>query len=208
MVRVAESPPGWLAADVARPALGGGSGATLTQWSALGSPDGDVLLLGCVATPIPGWVEDMRPSVQGRTTSFAASSAEKIVGAPIASTDEGGHLALRLAGTSDNPSPSDGPPRLGVARTFVGWQGDAVVTCFAACARSHTSKRAGARACDASVEGARLEGGTDPPPPGLTLGAVTWAIHHPSTAVLWGGVLTFFFGLIAVVARRRPRSRI
>lgn len=199
---VAEPPPAWIAVEVARPALGGGSGATLTQWSALGSGDGDVFLLGCVATPIPGWVEDMRPSVQGRTTSFAASSGEKIVGAPIESRNESGHLALQLAGTSDRA------PQVGVARTFVGWNGDDVVTCFAACARSHTSKSVSARACDASVDGARLEAGTEPPPPGLGLGAVTWAVHHPSSTVLWGAVLTFFVGAVAVVSRRRPRSRI
>ncbi len=197
-----EPPAGWIAADVDRPALGGGSGATLTQWSAVASAEGDVLLLGCVATPIPGWVEDMRPSVQGRTIGFAASSGEKIVGAPIASHDEGGRLLLRLAGTSDEA------PRVGVARTFMGWNGDRVVTCFVACARPFASKSVGPRACDANVDAARLVGGTDPPPPGLTLSAVTWGVHHPSLTVLWAGVVTFFVGVIAVVSRRRPRSRI
>ena len=200
----AEPPSGWITTEVPRPSLGGGSGASLTQWVALGSPDvdGEVFLRGCVATPIPGWVEDMRPSVESRTTSFATSAAERIVGVPVVSRPEGATLAVRPTGTSDLT------PRVGVARTYVSWSGHELVTCFAVCARSHTSKRTGARACDAAVGAARLEGGTVAPPPGLTLAVVTWGIHNPFVASLGGALFTLFAAVLAVVSRRRPRSRI
>ncbi|CAN5827453.1 hypothetical protein BH11MYX4_BH11MYX4_56030 [soil metagenome] len=173
----AEPPPGWLTADVARPALGGGSDAVVTQWTALRPhAGGEGLLLGCVATPIPGWVEDMRPAVEARTASLAASSADRLAGG-----DAAAHT-----------------------RTFVGWTPREVVTCFATCAAPKGQRRA----CDASVDAARLDVGSSPPPPGVGLGAVTWAVHHPSETVVWGGVFTFFVAAVAVLSRRRPRSRI
>lgn len=202
----AEAPPGWIATEIPRPALGGGSGATLTQWSARRSPaSGEVLLVGCVATPIPGWVEEMRPAVQARTLALTTTSAERVVGIAVETREEGGRLFLRPVGATDDLA------HVGVSRTFIGWSQREVVTCFATCGTPQLpdlpAQRA-ARACDATVDQARLAGSTDAPPPGLALGAVTWAVHHPSKTVLWGGLLTFFAGAVAVLSRRRPRSRI
>jgi hypothetical protein len=198
-----EPPPGWIASEIARPTLGGGSGATLTQWSAVRSPaSGETLLLACVATPIPGWVDDMRPSVEARTLSFASSSADRVAGIAVETRDEGGRLVLRPAGAGDDA------PRVGLTRTFIGWTPSEVLTCFATCASPPGREPRTRRACDVSVDRARLEGGSAPPPPGIALGAVIWAVHHPSNTVLWGGLLTFFAGAVAVVSRRRPRSRI
>ncbi len=199
-----EPPPGWVVADVAQPAIGGGSGATFTQWNASRSlATGDVLLLGCVATPIPGWVEDMRPSVQARTTSLMAASTERIVGSQVETSEDTLALALRPVGAPR------GTPPVGSARTFVGWDAHAVVTCFAVCARPAASSCGTAsRECDASVVNARLVGGTVAPPPGLALGALTWAVHHPTKTVAFASVVTFAVGVLAVLLRRRPRSRI
>src|SRR5689334_1633719 len=92
----AEPPPGWTATEVARPVLSGGAGATLTQWSAMKAPTTpEALLLGCVATPIPGWVEDMRASVEARTLSLTSSSAERLAGIDLASRPEGDRLVFR-----------------------------------------------------------------------------------------------------------------
>jgi hypothetical protein len=196
----------WLDAssDVAQPPIAsGGSGSTFTQWKALGSAPpsapGETLLLGCAATPVPGWVEDMRPTVDDRTRALTNACAERMVGAPVEARETSGHLALRLAGT-----PEDGP-QVGLARTFVGFGEHQVFTCFALCA----SKKPGAtRTCDAVVLAAHLEGSMPPPPPGLVLGAATWAVHHPSEALVGGAVVVLTLGAIAVAFRRRPRSRI
>ena len=177
----AAPPPGWPPADAPRAPLTGGSSTRVTQWNAwrADGQSGEALLLGCVATPIPGWVEDMRPAVEARTSGLAATSADHLVGGDA------------IAHT----------------RTFVGWTADDVVTCFATCAapRAFVGR---APACDASVDAARLEGSGAAPPPGLALGAATWAVHHPSPTVQGTALLAFFLAVVAVRTRRRPRSRI
>lgn len=196
---VAEPPPTFQrlpSEAIAQPPLGGGSGATVTQWDATRSLDGDgTLLLGCVETPIPGWVEDMRPATDARTVALMHGSAERVIGFPIEVRDEAGHFYLRPVG-----APEDAP-RIGLARTFVGWNEGSVAACFAICAGPR-------RRCDASILGAHLEGSVGPPPPGMVLGAITWAVHHPSQTVTWGGALAFALGVIAIASRRRPRSRL
>ena len=131
------------------------------------------------------------------------TSAERALGAPLEVHAEGADFQLRHAG-----APADAAGA-GIGRTFVGWDEDGVVTCFAICGTPDvTARSATTRGCDASVRGAHLEGGGAPPPPGLVLGAVTWGVHHPATAVGWGAVLVFALAVVAVVFRRRPRSRI
>jgi hypothetical protein len=204
-----EPPTGFIdaATDVAQPSIGGRdspSGSVFTQWDASRSPaTRQTLLLGCVATPIPGWVDDMRPTVEARTVSLLNASAERVVGVPVETRDAAGHFALRPVGTAE------GAAFVGIGRTFVGFGEHDVVTCFAACVVPKAAALGTAsRACDASVLAARLEGDHAPPPSGVMLGALTWAVHHPSASVTWGGALTFALGVVAVVSRRRPRSRI
>ena len=204
-----EAPPGFVEASgtVTQPAIGGRdspSGSVFTQWNAWRSPaTRQTLLLGCVATPIPGWVEDMRPTVDARTLALLDASAERVVGAPIETRTAPGHLGLRTVGAPE------GAPLVGIGRTFVGFGEHDVVTCFAACVVPKAAAPATvSRTCDASVRAARLVGDRAPPPSGVVLGALTWAVHHPGATVTWGGFLTFALGVVAVVSRRRPRSRI
>ena len=204
-----EPPPGFVEAStaVAQPPIGGRdspTGSAFTQWNASRSPvTKQTLLLGCVATPIPGWVDDMRPAVEARTLALLDASAERAVGVPVETRSASGHLSLRTVGAPE------GAPFVGIARTFVGFGERDVVTCFAACVAPRGSADATSpRACDASVLAAHLEGDRAPPPSGVVLGALTWAVHHPATAVRWGAVLTFALGVLAVVSRRRPRTRI
>ena len=205
--RVVTAPPAegtWTAAtDLAQPVLTGGAGAKFVQWDATRDAHDAMLVTSCVATPIPGWVEDMRPTVEGRTVAMMNAAAERVVGVPVDSHAEDGHFSLRIAGSAERAAPA------GVARTFVGWNDDQVVTCFTLCARPNRSAAAGnERACDASALSAHLDGTTAAPPPGLLLGSLTWAVHHPTTTVTWAGAVVFVLGVVAVASRRRPRSRI
>ena len=206
---VAAPPVGFVdvTSEVTQPAIGGPdspSRSVFTQWSAARAPGTEpTLLLGCVATPIPGWVEDMRPAVDTRTVTLLDASAERAVGAPIEARARSGHFALRTVG-----APEDAPT-VGIGRTFVGFGDGEVVTCFAACVVSRRNAKSDAtRSCDASVLEAHLDGDRAPPPSGMMLGAVTWAVHHPAAALGWAGVATFALGVLAVASRRRPRSRI
>jgi hypothetical protein len=65
-------------ATVPRPAIAEESGAHWTQYEAIHDPEhASTLTFGCVASPIPGWVEDMRVPVEApprpRTASRSAS---------------------------------------------------------------------------------------------------------------------------------------
>ncbi len=200
---VAKTPAGWVAAEIERPAVAESSGARFVQWQASRSAGDDgALVVGCVATPILGWVEDMRPAVEARTVALAGAVAAKITGAPVDARAEDGTLALRAA--SDLAG-----PLVGRARTFVGFDESQVLTCFATCAtKSGASLRRDESSCGHVVEAARLEGALPPPRPGLGLRAATWAVHHPKPVAAAGLGLVVLVGTLAVVMRRRPRSRI
>jgi len=146
----------------------------------------------------------MRPAIEARTAAVMNGSAERLVGLPVEAAripdTKEGHFTLRPAG-----SPDAAPP-LGIARTFLGWNDGSVATCFAICA-ARKDEEPSARRCDASVLGARLEGSLGPPPAGMVLGAVTWAVHNPSQTAAWAAGVAFVLGLVAIASRRRPRSR-
>lgn len=194
-------PLGWVVADVVRPMIAESAGASITEWRASRSVDEHaVLVTGCVATPIPGWVEDMRPAVEARTTALAGATAERITGVPMdARIDGAGGLVLRMA--------SDlGGPVVGRARTFVGFDSSRVFTCFATCVVREKSLIYNGLGCESAVAEARLEGSMAAPDPGLALRGVTWAVHHPQPAAIGGGFVVLLAGILAVVTRRKPRS--
>ncbi len=129
-------PIGWSeAADVAPPRIT--SSATLTSFRALVAPGGDaVLVRGCVASSIPGWVEDMRPAIEARTLALVGAATEKATGFPMDARRDPGRpedrvFALRPAARLDEP-------RIGIGRPFVGFDDAHVLTCFAACVVSPT----------------------------------------------------------------------
>jgi hypothetical protein len=143
----------------------------------------------------------MRPAVEARTVALAGAVAAKIVGAPAdVRPDEHGGFALRLAADL-------GGPTIGRARTFIGFDASRVFTCFATCARRPGDLAQGPAECEQSAVEATLDGSEAAPPPGLALGAATWAVHHTRPVVLMGGGLVVVLGCLAVVLRRRPRSR-
>lgn len=193
-----DSLPGASATEVEKPPVTEGSGAAFTQWSASRSGE-HVVLAGCVATPLPGWVEEMRPVVEIRTFGFATAAASKITRAPLDPRPvPDGTAVLRLA--------QDGPT-VGRLKTFVGFDASHVFTCLAACARTDGHADEG-ETCGRIVATARLEGSSPPPPPGLLLGSATWAVHHPRVAGLGMVAVLVLGAFLAVVLRRRPRSKI
>lgn len=177
------------AADVPPPKISDSAGAEIADFAAFREGPATITH-GCVATPIPGWVEDMRPAVEGRTVALAGASAALASGHPIDARSDGhGGFALRAVSHLEEPP-------IGNAKTFVGFDNGHVFTCFATCIGAP---------CRAAVEDARLEGSAPPPRPGLALGAVTWAVHHPRPFAAGAGILFIVAGILAVVLRRRPR---
>lgn len=203
----AEPPAGFVPSDILPPPLAPGSGARVHAFRATRSPNTDeALVSACVLTPIPGWVDDMEVALTQRTTALAAAAAERIVGAPVEPRSEtDGRWLLRIAG-----APESDPP-VGTARTFLAFDGSEVATCFAVCGATSTHAHHDAshgRSCDPSVAASHIEGGTPPPPAGLVLATVTGAIHAPSRAALGAGLALAALAVLAVVTRRKPRSRI
>jgi hypothetical protein len=196
---VADPPPGWQPAEITPPKIAESAGAELTGWRAASGGRGAALVTGCVGTPIPGWVEDMRPSVEARTVALAGAVAERITGFPMDARADADAFVLRAA------SDLGGPP-LGLARTFIGFDAERVYTCFATCAGRRAEKEGGGVGCEAAIAKARLEGSAAPPSPGLALRGVTWAVHHPRPTALGGALVVVTAGVLAVASRRRPRS--
>lgn len=200
---VAEPPPSWIAAEVTAPPIAEGTGAKVVAWRAWRAAKDETardptFVRACIATAIPGWVEDMRPATEMRMVGIVASTAERLANAPIEARNEGGMLLLYAAGTHGQSG------RLGVSRAFLGFDEAHLYTCFAMCVAKTPS--ADAVACDANAEHAVLEGSTPPPHPGLALSAVTWGIHHPRETATTAAVLTLLGGVLAITTRRRPRA--
>lgn len=194
-----EVPSEWLQAELRPPRIAESTGAVLSEWSARRNPAGDAALVsGCVATPIPGWVEDMRPAVEARTLALAGASATSITEVPMdARPEQDGSFALRAA--------SDlGGPVLGRTRTFIGFDESRVVTCFVTCAAR--TRGADHEGCVASVASATLIHSLPPPKAALWLRAATWGVHHPKPVAIGGAVLLVVMSLLAMIFRRRPRT--
>jgi hypothetical protein len=221
-----DAPPEWtLDPTTEQPKLAESSGAEMVSYRVLRDPtkkheEGHAvggLVAGCVATPIPGWVDDMRPSIEGRTVALAGAATERLLGGdfPIDARQSGDGKTLVLRSAKDL---DQGPaaPIVGSARTFVGFDSSSrVFTCFAACAsRSGSGSGSGSGSqnpvvvgCEAAVAGSRLEGSSEPPTPGLALRSVTWAVHHPRPFALGAAIFITSLAVLAIVRRPRPRFR-
>ena len=191
----AEAPSAWVATDVARPPLAESSGASWSSWNAWRSGEKDATLVtGCFAAPVPGWVEDMRPAFNGRVVSLAGATGAQISGFAVETFPEGEALGLRAAG---------GGPTVGFTRTFLGFGGTNVHSCFVVCAGTNAAPPV----CNEVVVRTRLVGGDAPPQPGLALSTVTWAVHHPSTTATGFAAVVVLGAVLAITTRRKPRAR-
>jgi hypothetical protein len=211
VVLTTQPPPGWVAVEIAQPKIAESAGAVMTQWKAHHAVDDSaVMVSGCVATPIPGWVDDMAPAVEARTTALAGASAERITGYAVdasSRSDSSGKARLFVL----RPASDLSHAQIGLAQTFVGFDNESrVLTCFATCVvRSEDRARKDTHSfadCESSVVGAQLVGGANPPAPGVALRSVTWAVHHPRPTAFGAALVLTTLGILAVVLRRRPRS--
>lgn len=185
-------------AEITPPKISDSAGAELTQFVSFRDRASSITY-GCVATSIPGWVEDMRQAVEGRTVALAGASAALAADHPIDARPNG-HGGFDLRDVRQLGAGKDAPV-IGNAKTFVGFDAKRVHTCFATCIGPEEG------GCRDAVDAARLEGSAPPPDPGLALASVTWAVHHPRPFALGAGVVLVALGVLAVVLRRRPRFR-
>lgn len=174
------------------------SGAVLRTFEAWKLPtEGAAVVVGCLSTPVPGWVEEMRQPVMARAEAWTAKLAEKVAGVPV---------ELRGDGEVRKVHEVTAGPK-GSARTFLTFEhegrGARVVTCGIACAGEDRAKDT----CEAVVRGSRVVGGSAPPAPTAGLAALSWAVRHPApTAGATAGAAAALL-LALVLFRRRPRSR-
>jgi hypothetical protein len=195
---VADPPAHFAPAEIEAPPLDPASGGARTQGRAWRSADGAAFVVGCIASPIPGWLEDMRPAVEARSLAVAGAATSAAIGTPVGAVRAADAFDLRSAADPDGPV-------LGRARTFLGFEGESVSTCFAACAAPRADVWYG---CSGALAGARLEGGGPAPAPGVALRGVAWAVHHPRHAGGAAAALAAVLTALAIVTRRTPRSRV
>ena len=178
------------------------SAATLTSFEALVAPTGDAFLVrGCVAAKIPGWVEDMRPALEARSVALLGAATERATALPTDARPAGAPGLFEL-----RPAAHLGAPPTGTGRSILGFGAQSeVLTCFASCV-----SRAGPppEACESAVVGAHLSADLPPPPPGLLLGATTWAVHHPRPFAGGAAAVVVASMALALALRPRPRARI
>ena len=190
--------PAWEVLSLPKPGLGEGADVAYTSYEAR-RRDGasPTLVSGCVAAPVPGWVEDMRRPVEHRGMNLLVVSGQIATGEPVGTEGVPGQEGLFTLW-------SDGK-RVGTARLGLGFDDEPrVFTCWLVCA----NKDGNTGACDDVVRTARFDSGDPPPPPGVALSVVTWAVHHPRTAAPAAGAVVVVLGALAVVLRKKPRTRI
>ena len=164
--------------------------------------------LGCVATPIPGWVDDMRPTVDARTVALLDASAERVVGR--ARRDAQRRRAISRSGPSGRPRarrPSGSAVRSSDSTS------DDVRDVLRGLRRRRRREHADAttpRACDASVLAARLEGRPRRRRPRASCSVPSRGpcITRRPCGHVGRRSSSFALGVVAVASRRRPRSRI
>jgi hypothetical protein len=139
----------------------------------------------------------MRPTVEARVRALAFTTAERISGVSL-DTTEGVFDTLKFH------ERTEGAPVAAVGRTWIGWSEQSLSTCFSVCQAVPSSSDAST--CEAVIGEAKLDGSHPPPPPGHLLGTLAWAIHHPSHARAGAGAAVFIAALAAIWRRRRPRS--
>jgi hypothetical protein len=198
-------PSSWRPFELEPPPLSAAVDARVDSWTAVRDATGmPAFAAGCVATRIPGWVEDLRPSAEARVTALAATAASRLLRrATHVAAERDGLLSLR--GPQGEASTVDG-----FARTFLGFDESRLYACVAVCASRYdrTGTGADANECARVMVGARLEGSRAPPGPSPILAGISTAVHHPRHTLLIVLGLVLLVAALAIVTRKRPRARL
>jgi hypothetical protein len=198
-------PEGWTAAPVAPPDLSQTPEVRVLGWQAWNAPDeASHFVAACFDRDTRAWTEEAEPIVLERLRATVSSTALRIArvgGVRVRSIEHAGGLTSEwLDGTGDAGTEL-------TARTFLGFvdTGEVaarrLVACFALCASDR-------HACQASVDGASVDGTfVRAPPPTPTVRALVTMAHHPSATLGSLAILSSLLGILAVVTRKRPRTK-
>jgi hypothetical protein len=204
-------PRDWAPTSIAPPDLASTTQVHILAWQAWApttepgaSARPGSLVAACFTGETGGWTPEAEPVVLDRLGAVVSSTAVRVggVGARrVASTEHTG------ASTSEHiVGAGDAEGRL-VARTFLGFvdAGDGsagpLVGCFALCTRDLA-------ACEPSVEKATMVASFVPAPqPTLAVRAIVAMAHHPSVTAASALTFSILAGVVALVTRRRPRTK-
>jgi hypothetical protein len=200
-------PEGWAPVPLAAPDLSQTPDVRVVTWQAWGPREGrDAahLVAGCFGGETRVWTEEAEPIALDRLRAVASSTAlraARVGGVRVLSTEHAGSV------TSERIDGSGDAEGVLVARTFLGFvdSGDAaaghLMGCFALCV-------ADLRGCRASVDGAVVEGAFVPSPrPTMATRALVAMVHHPSATFESIAALSCVLGVVALVTRKRPRTK-
>ncbi len=173
-------PSGFTSASVAPPDLTQSPQLSLEQWDAARDANGNSLIWACVSAETSVWNADATELAQDKLAELASKYAAKTMHGVRASRD-GRDRTL----ASDDAQAT--------ARTMLAFTADRAHACFVTCT---------APPCAGAVENANVSGPTvDPPHPGLALGALSYAVHHPHQALAGFGGLVVLAATLAIATR-------
>lgn len=183
---VVPAPSGFTRADVAAPDLTQSPQLSVEQWASARDASGGTLVWGCIAADATAWNADATELAQDKLTELAAKNTAKAMHT-VRTAQEGRDRAL----ASDDARAT--------ARTILAFTPDRVHACVVAC----TSPE-----CASAVEVAKISGATvDPPPPGVALGALSYAVHHPHQSLAALGGLVVLAAALAIATRPGKRKK-
>ena len=170
----------------------------VVAFEARGSAERGVVT-SCVSLPTSGWVDEAEPVAFEKLAGIAAATVTRARGKPPAWHEEPiaarAPFPLRRALAPDAGDSADASLVIGFVRDE-GRDGHEALACFAVSYGGAPSAR------DAHVEAPFVNA----PPPGTSLRALVWSVHHPretgALALVCGAMLAF------VYLRARPRPKI
>jgi hypothetical protein len=165
------------------------------------------LVAACFTGETGWWTPEAEPVVLDRLGAVVSSTAVRVAGVGARRVASSEHVGASTREHIVGAGEAEG--RL-VARTFLGFvdAGDGsagpLVGCFALCATDRTDLAA----CAPSVEEATIVASFVPAPqPTLAVRAIVAMAHHPSVTAASALTFSILAGVVALVTRRRPRTK-